>query len=221
MAGVFCSAGMLAADAGHDFLRSVLRRMDGCDPAALEAIADSLRRQGLVSLAAEGYPQSTVAFSLKADLRYVGQSSELTVPLRGERFDAAALVALKADFQRAYRETFGYANDEPLELVNLRLSARGRREQRLDFARIRMGGAALAASTGSRLASFSRLHPPDKTPVLARADMPLTPMPGPMIVESYDTTVVVPPDVLARADAVGNIILDLQDIAPDSTEATP
>ena len=44
-------------------------------------------------------------------------------------------------------------------------------------------------------------------------------MPGPMIVESYDTTVVVPPDVLARADAVGNIILDLQDAAGTPTEA--
>jgi N-methylhydantoinase A len=218
MAGVFCSAGMLAADAGHDFLRSVLRRMDGCDPAALEAVAESLRRQGLVSLAAEGYPESTVAFSLKADLRYVGQSSELTVPLRGARFDADALAALKVDFQRAYRETFGYANEESLELVNLRLSARGRREQRLDFARIRMGGTALAAAGGSRMVSFSRDAAPVKTPVLARADMPLTAVPGPMIVESYDTTVVVPPGVLARSDAVGNIILDLQDIDPDSSE---
>ena len=220
MAGVFCSAGMLAADAGHDFLRSVLRRMEGCDPVALEAVAESLRRQGLVSLAAEGYPENTVTFTLKIDLRYVGQSSELTVPLRGERFDAPALDALKADFQRAYRETFGYANDEPLELVNLRLSARGRREQRLDFARIRMGGTALAAATGSRMVSFSRNQAPVKTPVLARADMPLTPTPGPMIVESYDTTVIVPPDVLARADAVGNIILDLQDTAPDAKEVT-
>ena len=142
------------------------------------------------------------------------------MPLRGERFDAPALDALKADFQRAYRETFGYANDEPLELVNLRLSARGRREQRLDFARIRMGGTALAAATGSRMVSFSRNQAPVKTPVLARADMPLTPTPGPMIVESYDTTVIVPPDVLARADAVGNIILDLQDTAPDAKEVT-
>jgi len=219
MAGVFCSAGMLAADAGHDFLRSVLRRMDGCDPAGLEAVAESLRRQGLVSLAAEGYPQSTVAFTLKVDLRYVGQSSELTVPLRGERFDAAALAALKDDFQRAYRDTFGYSNDEPLELVNLRLSARGRREQRLDFARIRMGGAALAGSSGSRMVSFARGSAPVSTPVLARADMPVSPIAGPMIVESYDTTVVVPPDVLARADAVGNIILDLQDAAGTPTEA--
>ena len=211
MAGVFCSAGMLAADAGHDFLRSVLRRMDGCDPVGLETVAESLRRQGLVSLAAEGYPENTVAFTLKADLRYVGQSSELTVPLRGEHFDALALAALQADFQRAYRDTFGYANDEPLELVNLRLSARGRREQRLDFSRIRMGGAALAGTSGSRLVSFSRAQAPVSTPVLARADMPATPMPGPMIVESYDTTVVVPPDVLASSDAVGNIILDLQE----------
>jgi len=220
MAGVFCSAGMLAADAGHDFLRSVLRRMDGCDPVALEAVSESLRRQGLVSLAAEGYPESTVSFTLKADLRYVGQSSELTVPVRGAHFDAPALAALQQDFQVAYRDTFGYANDEPLELVNLRLAARGRRQERLDFSRIRMGGAALAGSSGSRLASFERTEPPRDTRILARADMPLTPLQGPLIIESYDTTVVVPPSVSAHADAVGNIILDLHAIVPGSKEAS-
>ena len=219
MAGVFCSAGMLAADAGHDFLRAVLRRLEGADPAALEAIAESLRHQGRVSLAAEGYPESTVEFTLKADLRYVGQSSELTVPLRGNRFDAPTLVALRDDFQRTYRDTFGYANDEPLELVNLRLSARGRRAERLDFARIRMGGTALAGTGGHRMVSFSRTDAPVSTEVIARSDMPTTPITGPLIVESYDTTVVVPPRVLARADAIGNIILDLPDDAHDSTEA--
>ena len=219
MAGVFCSAGMLAADAGHDFLRAVLRRLEGADPAALEAIAESLRHQGRVSLAAEGYPESTVEFTLKADLRYVGQSSELTVPLRGKRFDAPTLAALRDDFQRTYRDTFGYANDEPLELVNLRLSARGRREERLDFARIRMGGTALAGTAGHRMVSFSRTEAPVSTEVIARSDMPTTPITGPLIVESYDTTVVVPPRVLARADAIGNIILDLPDDAHDSTEA--
>ncbi len=219
MAGVFCSAGMLAADAGHDFLRAVLRRLEGSDPAALEAIAESLRHQGRVSLAAEGYPESTVEFTLRADLRYVGQSSELTVPLRGKRFDAPTLVALRDDFQRTYRDTFGYANDEPLELVNLRLSARGRREERLDFARIRMGGTALAGAGGHRMVSFSRTEAPVSTEVIARGDMPTTPITGPLIVESYDTTVVVPPRVLARADAIGNIILDLPDDAHDSTEA--
>ena len=54
---------------------------------------------------------------------------------------------------------------------------------------------------------------------MARGDMPTTPITGPLIVESYDTTVVVPPRVLARADAIGNIILDLPDDAHDSTEA--
>ena len=219
MAGVFCSAGMLAADAGHDFLRAVLRRLEGCDPAALEAIAESLRHQGRVSLAAEGYPESTVEFTLKADLRYVGQSSELTVPLRGNRFDAPTLVALRDDFQRTYRDTFGYSNDEPLELVNLRLSARGRREERLDFARIKMGGAALAGTGGRRMVSFSRTDAPVSTEIIARGDMPTTPVAGPLIVESYDTTVIVPPRVLARADTVGNIILDLPEDAHVSTEA--
>ena len=102
---------------------------------------------------------------------------------------------------------------------SLRLSARGRRAERLDFARIRMGGTALAGTGGHRMVSFSRTDAPVSTEVIARSDMPTTPITGPLIVESYDTTVVVPPRVLARADAIGNIILDLPDDAHDSTEA--
>ena len=32
---------------------------------------------------------------------------------------------------------------------------------------------------------------------------------GPCIIESYDTTIVVPPAARVRADAVGNLLLDL------------
>jgi N-methylhydantoinase A len=209
MAGVFSAAGMLAADAEHDFLRAVTSRLEASDPAQLETLAGVLRQQGGEALAAEGYDAGAVSMVLKADLRFVGQSSELTIAMGDAAIDHAALELLRTGFLQAYRETFGYAAEEPVELVNLRLSARGHRDDRLAFDGLQVDRAALAGTRGERLASFERGAPPVATPVLARADLDATERAGPCIIESYDTTIVVPPAARVRADAVGNLLLDL------------
>ncbi len=209
MAGVFSAGGMLAADAEHDFLRAATCRLESADAAQLEAVAAALRAQGREALAAEGYGAEAVSMVLKADLRFVGQSSELTLALRDGAVDRTALNALRAAFLVAYRETFGYAADEPVELVNLRLSARGHRGDRLAFDALRVDAAALAGSAGERLASFARGAPPVTTPVIARSEIGARKRAGPLIIESYDTTIVVPPGAGARADAVGNVLLEL------------
>jgi len=209
MAGVFSAGGMLAADAEHDFLRAVTCRLETVDPAPLEAAAAALRAQGSDALAAEGYGADAVSMVLKADLRFVGQSSELTLALRDGPVDRATLDALRVAFLAAYRETFGYAADEPVELVNLRLSARGHRDDRLAFDALQVDAAALAGAAGERLASFARGAAPVATPVIARAAVGAGERAGPLIIESYDTTIVVPPGARAHADGVGNVLLEL------------
>ncbi len=209
MAGVFCSAGMLAADAERDFLRAVLRRLDHCSVDSLQAIVDDLRRQGLVALATEGYGPDHVAFTLKADLRYAGQSSDLTIPLAGEVLDETILRTLRGDFQRVYSETFGYSNDEPLELVNLRLAVRGHRDDRLGFTGVRVDDPALAGMNHVRQASFTRGGAMIDTPVMPRTSLGTTPRRGPLILEAYDTTIVVPPGTSAQTDEIGNVILEI------------
>ena len=209
MAGVFCAAGMLTADVEHDLLRAVLKRLDRVAPQALQRIADDLRAHGLVTLAAEGYPSEAVSFELKADLRYIGQSSELSVRLRSDTLDAAALGALRDDFQKAYLDTFGYSSEEPLELVNLRVAARGHRPNRLAFGEIRLEESAVAGVHGMRRVSFARDTPAVETQVVARGEVGRDFRDGPLIVESYDTTAVVPPGTRVCADAIGNLIVEI------------
>ena len=209
MAGVFCSAGMLAADAEHDFLRAVLRPFDRIDPVAMAIVIAELRRLGETTLAAEGYPPASVEFSLRADCRYLGQSSELTIPVHHDTLDATTLAGLRDEFQKTYRETFGYSSDEPLELVNLRLGARGLSADRLDFRRIRLASAAVGGGGGRRMVSFARGQTPIDTPIVARGSMSGRSLDGPLIVESYDTTIVVPPGARASGDTIGNLTIDI------------
>ena len=117
---------------------------------------------------------------------------------------------LCVSFEKLYFETFGYvAKGEPIELVNLRLSAIGTAESRLAFGGLRLDARALAGESGERLVSFSRQGPRIPTRLIPRASVGPAPIAGPAIIESYDTTVVVPPNCSARAIGSGCIAIDM------------
>mgnify|MGYP001179530211 CR=1 FL=1 len=209
MAGVFCSAGMLSADAEHNFVKAILRPLALCDATKVQAAIDELREQGFAVLESEGYPATSVDVIASADLRYLGQSSELTVPIPGAFDEPGTIAALARDFNALYERTFGYSSDEPLELVNVRVFAYGRSDQRLDFGKSGVDDSALRGETGTRDVSFGPDGPPCPTRLLPRSAVGAEPIDGPLIIESYDTTIVVPPNARAWADAAGNIIIDL------------
>jgi N-methylhydantoinase A len=141
-------------------------------------------------------------------VRYTGQSSQLTVPMPPGSYNPAAL---HRAFETLYRETFGYtAEGEPVELVNLRLSAIGTATSRLSFRDLRLDARALAGESGERLVSFARGEPPVQTRLLPRAAVEQASVAGPAIVESYDTTIVVPPGCTARAAGAGCIAIEME-----------
>ena len=211
MAGVFCSAGMLSADAEHNFVKAILKPFADCVPGELNTALGVLVDKGQSVLASEGFGPSQVETLVAADVRFVGQSSELTVAVPSSRIDAVSLQILSADFRNLYQQTFGYSSDEPLELVNLRVSARGRSEHRLNFANSRVDSTALDGQAEVRMVSFDAGGPDVETRVVARASMTPEPEAGPLIIESYDTTIVVPPGCIARADSIGNVIIEIQE----------
>jgi N-methylhydantoinase A len=209
MSGLFSAVGMLAADVEHSFVRAVLRPLRSCALDELAAIVGDLIREGDAVLAAEGYAPEARRFDLAADLRYLGQSSELTVPFTARTPQAADIAALIDGFQAEYLSTFGYSNDEPLELVNVRLTARGLSADRLDFTALRLDARAVAGANGERAVSFDRGVGPVATRLMARGEVGVERIAGPLVIESYDTTILVPPGATVHADRIGNLIIDL------------
>lgn len=209
MAGVFCSAGMLTADTEHHFVKAILRPLDAIDNLLVQQAIDELCSQGLSVLSEEGYRQSDANLTVSLDLRYVGQSSELTVPVCGIIETEETRTSIIREFGDMYERAFGYRSDEPLELVNVRVRARGQSGHRLDFSRIRVDTSALSGQSGRRNASFGPDSPMLDTTLVPRSDMTEERRHGPLIIESYDTTIVIPPGADARADAVGNIIIEI------------
>jgi N-methylhydantoinase A len=199
--GVFTAVGMLASDVEHHFVRAAGGLLAGRPLGPVNARLDEMVADALATLAREGYSREQVRLQAQADLRYAGQSSELVLPRAAPRLAPEDLPALTEAFAREYARTYGFATGEALELVNVRLVATGVRSHRLDFRSLRVAAGAAPGSTAPRKIAFDRRGPAVETPVLAREALPAAGMAGPLIVEGYDSTVVVPPGARIRRDA--------------------
>lgn len=68
----------------------------------------------------------------------------------------------------------------------------------------------------SRKAYFGREQGLIDTPVIERRELSATPRPGPMIIEEYEGTTVVPPHASAARDPFDNIIITLAEERPSA-----
>jgi len=153
-------------------------------------------------LEAAQVPPERRAFERAADVRYRRQAYELTVPLAGGPVARAGLDALAAAFHDKHRQTYGHANPaEPVQLVNLRLTAIGR----LPRLELRQRAEPDARPLRHRQVWFAANGFAD-CPVHWRDSLAAgAELAGPAIVEALDATVVVPPAWTARIDERGYI----------------
>ena len=204
LAGVFSAVGMLACDLEHIALKTVTWFLDELDAARLRAVKAELAEEVAARLAVAGFGADRVALSWEADLRHEGQASELTIYYDGDDPEE-----LRCRFLVEYGKTYGYQDTSPIELVKLRLVGRGLRQQRLQFAALRIAARAGAATAACRPVHFVRGAAPCVTEVLPRAALSRSPRRGPLIIEEFDATVVVPADAAVRLDSGDNIVLEL------------
>ena len=219
--GLFSAFGLLYADVEHHYSRTFRRVLTEADPAELDRAWRALEEEGRGQLAREGFPAERMRFRRTANLHYRGQIYELNVaapPVDGAAVDRAWLDRLAEAFGAEHERTYGHraGPEEPVELVNMMVVAEGLPAApvvpdalHLDRAR---GGAEAAGSagSGSRNAYFGPETGWIETPVIGRPDLEEgAAAAGPLIVEEYDATCLVPPGARASLDGYGSIVIDL------------
>jgi N-methylhydantoinase A len=200
--GVFSAFGLLVADAEHHASQSLRMRLDAADADRVAAVLAELTAAGAHRLERDGFPPERRVFRRAALARYVGQSSEIEVRLPDDGDFLADFAELfGAEHERNYG--FRAPPEEPVELMGLSVIARG------VPARPRLPDAippATSAAPATRRTWF-----PDsgwtETRVVDRAGLAGGPHQGPLIVQEYDATCLVPRDWSASLDAFGNIRL--------------
>lgn len=115
-ASTLSALGMLVADPTQDFVQTVMLSGE-THSAELAGRFRPLEAEGRRVLEAEGVASERVEIVRELDLRYRGQSYELTVPLSDD---------FRTEFHRAHHQAYGYRDPAlPIEIVNLRLRAIG------------------------------------------------------------------------------------------------
>ena len=115
-AATLSAFGMLAADVIKDYVQTVMRPGD-VSHSELETLIAPLIEQGQSDVQAEGVPPENIAVEPLLDMRYRGQSYELTVPFSPNFVDA---------FHTAHAQIYGHSDPNvAVEIVNLRLRATG------------------------------------------------------------------------------------------------
>jgi N-methylhydantoinase A len=208
-AGLFSSFGLLYADVEHHYARTFRRLLRQADLGDIGSAWDAMARQAGEQLAVEGFSGERARLKRSAALHYKGQSYELTVPVPDGPIDAGMVAHLEEAFGQEHERTYGHraGADEPVELVAIQLVGSGLREGGGVPQQVRSSRPEPAAQA-SRPAYFGDQHGWLKTPVLSRADL-ASGRSGPLIVEEYDATCVVPPDARAERDGAGNIVIIL------------
>jgi N-methylhydantoinase A len=205
--GVLSALGFLEADFKNEFVQTYIRSTNGLDPrevwsrfADLEAKAETWLREQEVK------PEdASIQFAL--DLRYEQQGFEVSVDVSSADVRARGdLSRTLADFHDIHERLYGVRFHVPVELVALRVVARGATppvdEAKLDIA----GGDIKAAILETRPAYFDGAwhdtphYDRGKLGVGARVD-------GPAIIRQYDTTTVLLPAHFAEIDPHGNILI--------------
>lgn len=203
--GVFSAVGLLEAESEHHLVRSVLRPLRADLADGLAGALAALEREAEALLRAEGY-REPVALARAADLKYAGQSFELTIQVPAGWGGPAGVEALATAFARAHERTYGHAAPgDPVQVVNLRVTARLVRPDGRPA--VRLTGERPASAGGTRRAYFGRDRGALATPVLAREDLDREPRSGPLLIDEYDATTLVPPGAAASLDGHGNILI--------------
>jgi len=207
--GVLSAFGLLVANIEHDQSRTFAVKADEVDVERLIQVLTELDLLGQEKMQHDHVSPELVHVNHTADLRYVGQSYELEVPLP-ESLDATCGAQAVTAFHAAHQQVYGHNRPtHAVEFVNLR-SVHSAPLPRPQLTVPAPDGSLEAACKGMRPAYFDEYQAYHDTPIYQRDLLPLgAQFNGPAIVEQPDTTTVVYPGFTCRVDKAGNLLLTL------------
>ena len=207
--GTTSAMGLLVTDIRHDYSVALIQRVDLFDIEAAKAHLQRMKSEGEAALVREGIAGEDMRFIRQADMRYVGQSYELTVPLSDEELSSDGIAGVLDRFHQEHERVYGFnAGGEPVEFVALRLSAVGLIPEPKVREITASGHGASAAIKGTRKVYFAERGGRVDCSIYDRYRLEAgNEIEGPAIVEEVDSTTVIHPGFSALVDRYGNLFL--------------
>jgi N-methylhydantoinase A len=198
----FSALGMLLADERHDFIRTFYCDLAGADFAALIAAHGEMVADAKASLR----HARDASFAIHLDLRYLGQEFTLSVPVTLAQLKAGDHRSIRAAFDALYEHRYAHHSpEEPVEMVNIRLAAVGKRTK-LAFPVV--GRSAAAPPADTRKVYLASAVEPVECPLYRREDLGAgAEIVGPALIQEHGTTTVLFAHDRCRVAPPGELIV--------------
>ncbi|MEW6452132.1 MAG: hydantoinase/oxoprolinase family protein [Pseudomonadota bacterium] len=200
----FSALGMLLADERHDFTRTVYSDLASVDFANLVKIHDEMVKDAKTSLR----HSKNAVFQIHLDLRYLGQEFTLQVPVTLDQLKKGDRKAIRTAFDEMYELRYAHHSpEEPVEMVNIRLGAIGKRTK-LKFPSL--GPASEAKPASERKAYFSSAKEALTAKVYRRTELGAgAELSGPALIQEHGTTTVLFENDHCRVAPSGELIISI------------
>ena len=212
--GTTSALGLLVTDIRMESSATLIERSDQIELSKITNEFERLENSGRIAHSSAASASGEPIFERSIEMRYWGQSFELSVPVPDRKIiDADWMSELIESFHESHNTAYGFrADDEPVELVNLRLTTIGKiarpQLRKLDI----ISPDAKVAIKGKRPVYFGTdsseggvIH----TTVYDRPKLPAgSVFNGPAIVEEPDCTTVIQPSWSVTVDDFGNLLIE-------------
>ena len=208
IASCWCAFGAASADILHVYEQADIQASP-FDPARLNARLAELEARAHAQMDRDGIAQARRRFQFSLDMRHRGQINEVEVMLAERRLKGAFLEPLRARFYARYEQLYGKGSSyhgAGLEIVTLRVRATAATPRpKLGAARSLSKRIDRAAVLGRRDIWWAERRRTVSTPVYdGERLVPGNRIEGPTVIETSQTTVVVPPGRSVSVDRYGN-----------------
>ena len=207
--GLTSAFGALAAEVRVDEVKSIALKSTSLELEALRKLFDELEVTATANFRAQGSPDAEPTLSRTIAMRYEGQNYEQEIPVPEGELGEESLTKIYDRYHDLHEEFYGYRLDGlPIELVRLTVTATVADAAGIpDLSLETRGGIEGSEPPGRRTVRAHFGDGFEDTQVVPRAELASEAIDGPLIVESMDTTVVVPPGWTVKADDVGALEL--------------
>ena len=206
--GTTSAMGLLVTDLKHDFSNTLIEKIENLNLDKVNTLFNEMEEKGKNELLKEGRGLSSIKYQRNVDMRYVGQSYELSIPF-SEGNIKDALKDMLESFHKEHQKSYGFgAPEEPVEFVTLRLTAIGtiNKPKMLKISSEKENVS--IALRKIRKVYFAEendfIDCPSYNRYKLAAGMLIK---GPAIVEEMDSTTVIHPNYEGEVDDFGNILI--------------
>jgi N-methylhydantoinase A len=211
LAGIFSAYGLLCADIQRNYVKAYDTPLDAGALAGVNSVLEEMTRAALKIALQFGHSESAVKVERYADLRYRRQQSELTMMLPEHELHERNLKSLYEHFHKEYEATFGFRlTSSAIEIVNLRVSSTIAISKPATDG-LSKNGTRIPKNTAVviREAYFGPLYGTMQVPVASLDDISASSQKGPIFIDTYDSTIIVPPQSHIKRSENGNLTITL------------